>query len=75
MRRFVDIDAGVRVMNGPTIFGHKEAAKALGVTRQRIQQLTVQGRFPKPDAVLAATPLWSYRTLCEFVATFKDGRL
>lgn len=38
--------------------GTAEVAKLLGVSRQRVNQLSHREDFPEPLARLAATPVW-----------------
>jgi predicted DNA-binding transcriptional regulator AlpA len=55
------------------LVGVHEIAQMLGVTRQRVQQLTQQGGFPAPEAVLKAGKVWK-RSAVEAWAK-KTGRL
>lgn len=40
------------------LVGAQEIAKMLGVSRQRVSQLTRRKDFPAPDAVLAGGKVW-----------------
>jgi prophage regulatory protein len=40
------------------LIGPQEIAQLLGVSRQRVGQLTKRGDFPKPVAVLAMGQIW-----------------
>jgi predicted DNA-binding transcriptional regulator AlpA len=40
------------------LVGAQEIAKMLGVSRQRVTQLTRRKDFPAPDAVLAGGKVW-----------------
>lgn len=51
------------------IVGVAEAAKILGVTPQRIVQLYRTPIFPRPVAVLAATPVWDESEVRAFALT------
>ena len=42
----------------PELMGAAEAARELGVSRQRVNQLAQTGSFPKPVAVLDAGRIW-----------------
>lgn len=46
--------------------GTAEVCGVLGITRQRLHQLRQSGRFPEPDRLLTATPLWMRSTLKDF---------
>lgn len=48
---------------GPDIFGSRELAHLLGVSRQRLLQLRGSGVVPAPDVELAATPVWRRATV------------
>jgi predicted DNA-binding transcriptional regulator AlpA len=41
------------------LLGAAEIAKMLGVTRQRVHQLSSDPDFPKPDAALSAGKIWT----------------
>ena len=49
------------------VFGSRELATMLGVSRQRLAQLRSDGTLPEPDAVLAATPVWKRSTVDGFL--------
>ena len=49
------------------LLGAAELSRFLGVTRQRISQLKKSGSLPRPDAQVAATPLWLRQTVNEFL--------
>ncbi len=44
----------------PTVVAAAEVALMLGVSRQRVTQLTAKSDFPAPLAVLAVGKVWSY---------------
>jgi hypothetical protein len=48
------------------VYGSRELAELLNVSRQRLAQLRAEGTLPEPDAVLAATPVWQRRTIDSF---------
>ena len=48
------------------VYGSRELAELLNVSRQRLAQLRAEGTLPEPDAVLAATPVWRRRTIDSF---------
>ena len=45
------------------IMGTAEIGAWLGVTRQEVAQWKFQGKLPKPDFELKATPVWKLGTL------------
>jgi hypothetical protein len=45
------------------IMGSAEIGVWLGVTRQEVAQWKFQGKLPKPDFELKATPVWKKETL------------
>ena len=49
------------------VYGSREVAELLGISRQRLTQLRAEGRLPEPDAQLAATPVWKKSTVDGFV--------
>lgn len=61
---FSDADAAEQ---GSEIYGSRELAKLLGVSRQRLLQLRGSGGLPDPDVELAATPIWLRPTVERFV--------
>lgn len=44
--------------DSPEIYGSRELAVLLGISRQRLLQLRSSGVVPSPDVELAATPVW-----------------
>jgi predicted DNA-binding transcriptional regulator AlpA len=47
-------------MSGPVhLLGQAEAARILGVSRERVGELVGQGRAPDPIALRNGAPLWS----------------
>jgi predicted DNA-binding transcriptional regulator AlpA len=42
----------------PDLVGTQEVTSILGITRQRLHELRVQGRFPTPATILAGGPVW-----------------
>lgn len=59
------------LINTEDLCGTAEAAKVLGVVKQRIHTLRKRADFPQPVVVLAATPLWDGNALLAFKATWK----
>ena len=55
------------------LMGSAEIGDLFGVSRQRVQQLTSQGEFPKPCAVLRAGKVWKRPTVEAWAR--KTGRL
>ena len=53
------------------LLGAAELSRFLGVTRQRISQLKKSGALPRPDAQVAATPLWLRQTMNEFLVGWR----
>ena len=45
------------------LMGLTEIARLLGVSRQRVHQLSKADGFPEPAAVLAAGPVWETATV------------
>jgi hypothetical protein len=62
-RSVIDADTYVAELE---IYGSRELAELLGVSRQRLAQLRAEGTLPEPDLVLAATPVWMKRTVDHF---------
>lgn len=60
----------------PDILGSAEVAEILGVSRQRVQQLRAEGRFPEPILELSATPIWLRRSIDAFLTSWsrRPGR-
>lgn len=51
-----------------TYYGVTECAHALGVTRQRVQQLLKEAKLPAPDAEVKGRPLWRESRFLRFAA-------
>jgi hypothetical protein len=66
-----DVERYVRTSNAPDLVGVAEAAKLLGVSRQRISELAGQTAFPAPLAKLAAGPVWTTAAVKRFTDTWK----
>jgi predicted DNA-binding transcriptional regulator AlpA len=49
------------------LVGTAEIADMLGVSRQRVHQLTSREDFPKPVAVLASATIWERESVEEWV--------
>ena len=49
------------------VYGSREVAELLGISRQRVAQLRDEGTLPEPDAQLAATPVWKKATVEGFM--------
>ena len=49
------------------VYGSRELADMLNVSRQRLAQLRAEGTLPEPDAILAATPVWRRTTIDSFI--------
>jgi len=62
-RSVIDADTFVAELD---VYGSRELAELLNVSRQRLAQLRAEGTLPEPDAVLAATPVWRRRTIDSF---------
>jgi predicted DNA-binding transcriptional regulator AlpA len=45
-----------------------EIASSLGVSRRLIERERAAGRFPKPDLQIGRVPLWTRKTLIEWIA-------
>ena len=63
-RSVIDADTFVAELD---VYGSRELAELLNVSRQRLAQLRAEGTLPEPDAVLAATPVWRRRTIESFI--------
>lgn len=66
----------VEVINFPRLVGVAEAARILEVTKQRVSQLMDSANFPRPAAILAATPVWLEGSIRAFKSSWdrKPGR-
>ena len=53
------------------LLGTNEVAKMLGVSKQRIHAIRKSNRFPKPIAILAATPVWDSREIDKFLKEWR----
>jgi hypothetical protein len=62
-RSVIDADSFVAELE---VYGSRELADLLNVSRQRLAQLRAEGTLPEPDAVLAATPVWQRSTIDSF---------
>lgn len=62
-RSVIDADAFVAELE---VYGSRELADLLNISRQRLAQLRAEGTVPLPDAVLAATPVWQRKTIDSF---------
>lgn len=54
----------------PPLVSGPEAAEILGVTRQRLHQLAMSSRFPKPLYELGAGKLWHRAAIERFAETW-----
>lgn len=55
-------------MTVPPLAGAHEAARILGVSKQRVHQLQERADFPAPVVRLAATPVWLVSDIEHFAA-------
>jgi hypothetical protein len=62
-RSVIDADTFVAELE---VYGSRELADMLDISRQRLTQLRNEGILPEPDAVLAATPVWRRATIDSF---------
>lgn len=62
-RSVIDADTFVAELE---VYGSRELAELLNVSRQRLAQLRAEGTVPEPDVVLAATPVWRRTTIDSF---------
>jgi hypothetical protein len=62
-RSVIDADTFVAELE---VYGSRELAELLNVSRQRLAQLRAEGTLPDPDAELAATPVWRRETIDSF---------
>ena len=58
----------------PELLGLTELAKQLGVSRQRVAQLSARDDFPKPAQRLAAGPVWAKPAVDRFAAGWERKR-
>jgi hypothetical protein len=54
------------------LMGVGEAAEALGVTKQRVHQLSRTPGFPQPIARLRAGPVWAAKDIRFYVAVRRN---
>jgi predicted DNA-binding transcriptional regulator AlpA len=57
--------------NAPELLGVAELAEALGVSRQRVYELTEGQDFPAPFVHLKAGPVWQRSALARFMSSWK----
>jgi hypothetical protein len=72
-----EMEAELNSPNLPPLVGVAEIANQLGISRQRVSELSSQHRdFPGPVAKLAAGPVWLERAVRRFVENWarKPGR-
>jgi len=71
-----EVDGVLGAPDFPQIVGTTEVAELLGVSRQRLHDLRVAGRFPLPISELAGGPVWLQSTVDTFLAAWdrKPGR-
>jgi hypothetical protein len=62
-----ELDMRLAADDVPELLGVAELAQALGVSKQRISELTELGRFPAPVARLKAGPVWQRSAIARFV--------
>ena len=76
VRTFEEQERELRDSNVPDLLGVAELAEALGVSRQRVAELTATDDFPRPVAKLRAGPVWQRAALGRFLAqwTRRPGR-
>jgi predicted DNA-binding transcriptional regulator AlpA len=60
------LDAELEASNFPDLVSTAEACEILGVTRQRIHELRVAGRFPEPMVTLSGNPIWLRAAIMAF---------
>lgn len=64
----VEVRRELELAGGIGLLGTREAVHMLGVTRERLRQLSTREDFPKPIARLAATPVWLASTVRAYAA-------
>lgn len=62
-----DQDRRLAESNVPSLVGVKEVASALGVSKQRVSELSRRPTFPHPIAVLAAGPVWDRHAIARYL--------
>ena len=68
--RSSDFDTMLMETNIPRMVGVAEVAAELGVSRQRVSELSRQKSFPRPIASLAAGPVWLASSIQSFVESW-----
>ncbi len=61
-----NVDSALAADRAITYYGVTECAHALGVSRQRVNQLRGQDKLPAPDAIAGDKPLWRSDTFERF---------
>jgi len=69
-----DQDRRLAESNVPALVGVKEAASALGVSKQRVSELSRQPSFPHPLADLAAGPVWDRHAIARYLERWPRKR-
>ncbi|HKA49116.1 MAG TPA: hypothetical protein VKK19_05940 [Candidatus Dormibacteraeota bacterium] len=75
-QRAIEQERQLRESNVPELLGVAELAQALGVSRQRVSELTGTDGFPAPLVRLRSGPVWQRSALGRFLAQWprKSGR-
>ena len=71
-----DLNRRLREPNFPELCGVSEAARILGISKQRVSQLVSSRAFPRPIVRLEATPVWRCSAILRFADAWerKSGR-
>ena len=66
-----DLDAELVRPAFPELYGMAELAERLGVSRQRASIVSGKPDFPRPVAVLKATPVWTAGSVARFLRAWQ----
>jgi len=69
-----DQDRRLAESNVPLLVGVKEVASTLGVSKQRVSELSKQPSFPHPIVSLAAGPVWDRHSIARFLQDWERRR-
>ena len=65
------LDEDLERPNFPDLVGVSEIAASVGVSRQRVSQLSKRDDFPRPLVVLAAGPVWERHAVENFIEAWE----
>jgi hypothetical protein len=72
----VEQERQLAASNVPELLGVSEVAEALGVSKQRVAELSESGSFPAPIVRLRAGPIWERSAIARFLSQWprRPGR-